>query len=231
MTHALRDVFAGLASTYEPVNHALTLGLDGSWRRRAARAAAREGGSPWLDICSGTGDMARELRRAAGPAARIVALDFCRPMLARSAARPPGERGLEFVLAEASALPFPDASFDLLTVAFATRNLNLSRTVLTGTFREFRRVLKSRGRFVNVETSQPRFGPVRFLFHAYVRTFVRPVGRRLSGSSAGYAYLSSSVRQFYPAEELAAILKEAGFSCVTFRRFFFGASAVHIAVK
>jgi demethylmenaquinone methyltransferase/2-methoxy-6-polyprenyl-1,4-benzoquinol methylase len=152
-------------------------------------------------------------------------------MLARSAARPPRDGVFEYVLAEAAALPFPDASFDLLTVAFATRNLNLSRAVLSGTFREFRRALKPGGRFVNLETSQPRFRPVRHLFRAYVRTFVRPVGCCLSGSSAGYAYLSSSIRQFYPAEELAAILKEAGFSRVTFRRFFFGASAVHVAIK
>ncbi len=231
MPPALREIFAGLASTYERVNHVLTLGLDVPWRRRAARIAARGGGPRWLDVCSGTGDMARHLRRWAEPGTRIVALDFCRPMLARSAGRPAGEAVFDFVLADAALLPFPDASFDLLTVAFATRNLNLSRAGLTGTFREFLRVLKPGGRFVNLETSQPRFRPVRLIFRAYVRVFVLPIGRRLSGSNAGYDYLSRSIPEFYPAEELAAILMEAGFPAVTFRRFLFGASAVHLAVK
>jgi demethylmenaquinone methyltransferase/2-methoxy-6-polyprenyl-1,4-benzoquinol methylase len=229
----LRDIFGGLAATYERVNHALTLGLDVSWRRRAARAAARGGGSMWLDVCSGTGDMARSLRRRALPGTRIVALDFCRPMLDLSAARPPAEGGFEFVLADAARLPFPDAAFDLVTVAFATRNLNLSPAALTAAFREFHRALRPGGRYVNVESSQPRFRPMRFLFRVYVRTLVRPVGRRLSGASAGagYAYLSESITEFYPPEELAEILRESGFSRVTFHRLMFGAAAIHVAIK
>ncbi len=230
MLPVLREIFSRLAPTYERVNHVLTLGLDVFWRRRAARAAARSGGSRWLDVCSGTGDMARELSRGAPSGTWIVALDFCRPMLDLSAARQPAEGGFEFVLADAARLPFPDAAFDLVTVAFATRNLSLSRAALIATFSEFHRALRPGGRFVNLETSQPRFRPVRFLFRVYVRTFVPPVGRRLSGAHAGYGYLSESISEFYPAEELAGILKAAGFSRVIFRRLMFGAAAVHIAV-
>jgi demethylmenaquinone methyltransferase / 2-methoxy-6-polyprenyl-1,4-benzoquinol methylase len=231
MPPALREIFSGLASTYEKVNHALTLGLDIPWRRRAAKAAARWGGSLWLDVCSGTGDMARELRKRAASGTRIVALDFCRPMLDCSASRPPAAGAFEFVLADAAILPFPAATFDLVTVAFATRNLNLSREALTRTCQGFHRVLKPGGRYVNVETSQPRLRPVRFLFRAYVKAFVLPVGRRLSGRGPGYAYLSESIPEFYAAEELAGILREAGFSRVTFRRLLFGAAAYHVAVK
>jgi len=231
VTNTLRDLFAGLAPSYERVNHVLTLGLDVRWRASAARTAVRAGGTLWLDVCSGTGDMARELRRRARPDTRIVALDFCRPMLEESVARAVREGPFEFVLADVQALPFPGRTFDLITISFATRNIHLSRRVLTETFGEFRRVLRPGGRFVNLETSQPRFGPVRFLFRAYVRTIVLPLGKRMSGSKAGYAYLSSSIPEFYSAEELTAILKEAGFPRVAFRRFLFGASAVHIAVK
>lgn len=231
VTNPLRDLFAGLAPSYERVNHALTLGLDVRWRASAARTAVRAGGALWLDVCSGTGDMARELRRRARPDTRIVALDFCRPMLEESVARAVREGPFEFVLADVKSLPFPSGIFDLITISFATRNIHLSRRVLTETFGEFRRVLKPDGRFVNLETSQPRFGPVRFLFRTYVRTIVLPLGRRISGSKAGYAYLSSSIPKFYPAEELAAILRKAGFSKVEFRRLLFGASAIHVAIK
>jgi demethylmenaquinone methyltransferase / 2-methoxy-6-polyprenyl-1,4-benzoquinol methylase len=231
MPPALREIFAGLAPTYERVNHALTLGLDVSWRRRAARDAARGGGALWLDVCSGTGDMARQLARRAAPGARIVALDFCKPMLDLAAARPPEGVGLDFVLADASRLPFPDAVFDLVTVAFATRNLNLSRAALAAAFGEFHRALRPGGRYVNVESSRPRFRIVGFFFRAYVRIVVRAVGRRLSGTEPGYDYLSTSIPEFYPPEELAAILRDAGFSRVSFRRLLFGAAAIHVAVK
>jgi len=231
VTNTLRDLFAGLAPSYERVNHVLTLGIDVRWRKAAARTAVRAGGTLWLDVCSGTGEMARELRQRARPETRIVALDFCRPMLEESVARAVRERPSEFVLADAKTLPFAGGTFDLITISFATRNINLSPKVLTETFGEFRRILKPGGRFVNLETSQPRLRPVRFFFRAYVRTFVLPIGRRLSGSNAGYAYLSRSITEFYPAEKLASILKEAGFAHVRFRRFLFGASALHVAVK
>jgi demethylmenaquinone methyltransferase / 2-methoxy-6-polyprenyl-1,4-benzoquinol methylase len=231
LTNALRDIFAGLASTYERVNHVLTLGRDVGWRRAAARDAVRGGGSLWLDVCSGTGDMARELRRRAEPGTRIVALDFCRPMLAESVARPPQGGSFEFVLADVRALPFPEGAFDLITISFATRNINLSPPILEETFREFRRVLKPGGRFVNLETSQPGTRWMRFFFRAYVKAVVRTVGRRISGSDAGYVYLSSSMRQFYSAEDLATILGRAGFARVSFRRLLFGAAAVHRAAK
>ena len=96
---------------------------------------------------------------------------------------------------------------------------------------EFRRVLKPGGRFVNLETSQPRWGIVRTLFHAYVVVLVRRVGSRISGSTAGYAYLSTTIPKFYGAEELAAILKEAGFAPVSVKRLLCGAAAVHTARK
>lgn len=231
MTEKLREIFAGVAPTYERVNRVLTLGLDARWRRSAARLAARGGGTLWLDVCSGTGDMAREMRRRLPAGARVVALDFCAPMLGRAVARAAESGPFEFVLADVKALPFREGTFDAITMSFATRNINLSAAVLEGTFREFRRVLKPGGRFVNLETSQPPAGLVRFLFRLYVKAFVRPVGRRLSGSDPGYAYLSSTIPRFYGAEELSAILSRSGFSGVSFRRLFWGAAAVHVAVK
>lgn len=231
LANTLRELFADVAPTYERVNHILTLGFDILWRRAAAREAVRAGGGPWLDLCSGTGDMARELRRRAGRDPAIIALDFCAPMLGRAVDRAAGTVDFDFVLADVKALPFADSSFDLATISFATRNINLSREVLESTFREIRRILRPAGRFVNLETSQPSSRLLRSVFRFYIRTFVRPIGRWISGSNPGYAYLSSTIPRFYPAEELAAILRAAGFSSVSCRRLFFGVAAVHVAGK
>jgi len=224
----LQDLFADVAPTYERVNRALTFGLDVRWRRKAARIAAAEGGEIWMDACSGTGETAANLRALAPPATRVISLDFCPPMLARAAAKPAG-RAIDFVLGDVKALPFSDASLDLITISFATRNINLSREILGRTFAEFRRVLKPGGRFVNVETSQPRSRAVRALFHAYVRLAVRRVGTLISGSRAGYAYLGATIPRFYPPAELAAILREAGFGEVRVKTLMLGAAAIHVA--
>jgi demethylmenaquinone methyltransferase/2-methoxy-6-polyprenyl-1,4-benzoquinol methylase len=231
MAEGLRAIFAEVAPTYERVNRVLTLGLDARWRKAAARAAAAGAdGGRWLDVCSGTGDMARELTCLAPDGTSITAVDFCAPML-RRAARRDSDHKTGFVLGDVRRLPFPDASFDLLIISFATRNINLSRAILEQTFREFRRVLKPGGRFVNLETSQPPWAAVRLLFRAYIGLFVRPIGRRISGAAAGYVYLASSIPKFYPADELAAILRCAGFKRVSYRRLWLGTAAVHVSVR
>lgn len=230
MDTGIKRIFARIPRTYETINHILTFGLDMLWRRRTARIAAQSGGDRWVDVCSGTGETALLLGGLADGGAEVYAVDFSQPMLERIG----GKRGggaVTSVLSDIKRLPFPDGTFDLVTISFATRNINLSREVLVSSFREFRRVLRPGGRFVNLETSQPSAPLARSLFHIYVRVFVRPVGRLISGSSEAYAYLAGSISRFYTAEELAAILGEAGFEDVGFRRMTFGAVAVHRGSK
>ena len=226
----LRTLFAEVAPTYELVNHVLTFGLDLVWRKKAARLAAGNGGSLWLDVCSGTGEMAGNLARLAPSETRVVSLDFCRPMLARAAGKESSTR-LLFVIGEVRHLPFAADAIDLITISFATRNINLSRRILTEELEEFRRVLRPGGIFVNLETSQPRPKWIRRIFHAYVKGIVRHAGRWLSRSRAGYAYLASTIPRFYPADELTAILEEAGLETLAVRRLFLGIAAIHLARK
>jgi demethylmenaquinone methyltransferase/2-methoxy-6-polyprenyl-1,4-benzoquinol methylase len=84
---------------------------------------------------------------------------------------------------------------------------------------------------VSVETSQPKSKIIRKLFHIYIRLAVKPIGQIISGSKSAYTYLSQTIPRFYPADEFAGIIKEAGFSEVTFKRLLFGASAIHKAIK
>lgn len=235
MPQGLKDIFAEVAPTYERVNHVLTLGFERRWRRRAVSWAVEGGGRRWIDVCSGTGETAEALARRAPAGTTVLAADFCAPMLAgiadKNYTRPAGVKAILPVLADVRQLPFPDESLDLITLSFATRNLNLSREVLTSTFREFLRVLTPGGRFVNIETSQPRSRLVRAIFHLYVKIFVARIGFRISKSRAGYAYLATSIPRFYDSEILAGILRDAGFSEVAKKRLFFGAVAIHRALK
>lgn len=227
---AIRKFFSSLPKTYELINHIITLGLDVLWRKKAARIASSGGSETWLDVCSGTGDMAYTLAQVARPNTKIVALDFCLPMLSQ-ATKKPGHSGISFCVSEAGSLPFADNTFDVITISFATRNLNSSQDILLERFREFRRVLKLGGRFINLETSQPKSALLRKLFHFYIRLMVKPIGYMISGSKTAYAYLSYTIPCFFGAEELAGVMYRAGFKRVDFTLLSFGVSAVHTAIK
>ncbi|UCF14342.1 MAG: class I SAM-dependent methyltransferase, partial [Phycisphaerales bacterium] len=178
---SVKKIFAEVPATYELVNHVLTLGLDVLWRRRAARIAARIGPGSWADMCTGTGEMAVCLSRLAPNGTSVCGVDFSEPMLAEARKKPQADQ-IEFVAADIRDLPFDDATFDLLTMAFATRNINRSREILIQSLAEYYRVLKPAGCFLTVETSQPPSPLIRKCFHTYIRLFVKAIGGRVSGS-------------------------------------------------
>jgi len=226
----VQRVFADVPATYEQINHILTLGLDRLWRRRAARVAAAGGGGQWADLCTGTGETAAYLTHLAPPGTVIYAVDFSLPML-EEARRKSEAVHIAFVASVIGALPFPGESLDLITMSFAMRNINLSKSILVQRIAEFYRVLKPGGRFVNVETSQPSCLTIRRLRDLYVRLFVESVGSRISGSRKAYAYLAKTIPRFYAAEELVDIIREAGFEEAILQRFLFGVVAIHQGIK
>jgi len=230
MTKRIQNIFAEVPQTYALVNHVLTLGLDILWRKGAARMAAEPGGDRWLDVCTGTGEMAAYLSRLAEAGTTVTAVDITLPMLRTAIGKPEG-RSIAFVQSNVMVLPFPDGVFDLLTSSVATRNLNLTRQRLVQTFGEFHRVLKTGGRFVNLETSQPGSAFIKRAFHLYIRLLVKQLGSRISGSASGYAYLAHTIPRFYTAEELLGIMKQAGFRGVVAKKLFPGIAAVHAGLK
>ena len=230
MKKGVQRIYTEVAHSYDLVNHIMTLGFDIVWRKIAARKARELSPLRVLDICCGTGDMAVEFSRKVPPGAQIIGVDFSLSMLGVAASKTYASTA-RFVLADVGSLPFPTNVFDMLTISFATRNLNSSPEVLVGFFQEFRRVLKPGGVFIHLETSQPRLRPLRSLFHTYVRSVVRPLGSRISGSSAGYKYLSHTVPRFYPAGDLSRLMSRAGFSRIEVRPFLFHIAALHTAWK
>ncbi|UCF79148.1 MAG: ubiquinone/menaquinone biosynthesis methyltransferase [Candidatus Eiseniibacteriota bacterium] len=245
MSDAIRNMFGELPRVYELINHVVSLGMDVPWRKRAARLASEKGGAVWLDVSTGTGEMAAYLRRRAEPGTTVIATDFSMPMLLSAGKKKEavleggdtvsgptlGRRGINLLMADTRRLPFLSGSLDLVTISMGTRNINTSAAALRSCLEEFHRVLKPGGWFVNLETSQPESEAVKSLFHAYVRNILRPVGALISGSRSAYSYLASTICSFYGAEELAEIIRAAGFRSVTFERLFFGVAAVHVAEK
>lgn len=229
-TGFVRRIFSEVPATYERVNHVLTFGLDILWRRQAAHAAASAGGARWADVCTGTGEMAALLRRLAPEGTAVYAVDLTPAMIAQARSKPEAKR-IHFTVSDVKTLPFADCSLDLIAISFATRNINLSREVLVQTFSEFRRVLRPGGRFVNVETSQPSSPLVKRGFHLYIKWFVRSIGTWISGSRAGYAYLAHTMPRFYPADELASLMRQAGFRDVTYQKMFLGVAAIHQGIR
>lgn len=226
----IKDIFSQVPRTYELSNQVLTLGLDRYWRRKAAKIASNGGGGQWLDVCSGTGQMAAYLCNSALEQADVIALDFSLPML-REIQRKQGSNKIHPCIGDAGNLPFSDNTFDLVTISFATRNINVTKDALLKCLQEFRRVLKPEGRLVNLETSQPPSRLVRKLFHLYVRTFVKPVGYLISGSKVAYAYLSSTIPNFFTALEFSNIMREAGYCRVAYHHMTLGLAAIHVGAK
>ena len=214
----VRTMFDRIAPVYDAMNRAMTLGLDRSWRRLTAQAAVRPGDKV-LDACCGTGDLALAGRAAGG---EVVGVDFSEAMLARARRKAPE---IEWVRGDAAALPFPDETFDAVTVGFGIRNL----ADLEGGLRELARVLKPGGKVGCLEITRPR-GILRPFFRLWFDGLVPVVGKVLPGGAA-YSYLPASVRRFPGPEDLAAAMRRAGFGEVGWRVLGGGIVALHVATK
>jgi demethylmenaquinone methyltransferase/2-methoxy-6-polyprenyl-1,4-benzoquinol methylase len=152
--------------------------------------------------------------------------------LARQKAEAQGVKDkTEFLLGNATKIPFPDEHFDCVGISFAFRNLTYLNPIWELHLAEVRRVLKPGGRYVIVETSQPRSAVIRAFFHLYLRVYVAPAGILLSGERSAYRYLAESAAHYYTPEQVREMLLRAGFREVAYRPLFFGASGIHAATK
>ncbi len=221
----VRRMFGSVARRYDLLNRLLSFGADRSWRRRTVarvEAVLMRPGARVLDLCCGTGDLLLALQSRLG--SPVWGCDFCRPMLAVARRKAPSA-----VLVEADALhlPVPDASLDLVTIAFGFRNLANYRAGLE----EMARVLRPGGVAAILEFSQPGGRLVPALYGFYSRNVMPLVGGALSGSREAYAYLPESVRRFPRAGDLAGEMRAAGFREVAFERMTAGIVALHLGTR
>jgi demethylmenaquinone methyltransferase/2-methoxy-6-polyprenyl-1,4-benzoquinol methylase len=215
---AVREMFDRITPVYDLMNRAMTLGLDQRWRRLTAEAVVRPGARV-LDACCGTGDLAIACARAGG---RVTGLDFAERMLARARAKEPR---IDWQRGDLLDLPFPDGTFDVVTVGFGVRNVD----DLEEGFRELARVLRPEGRLGCLEITRPE-GVLAPFFRVWLDGLVPLVGKMLPGGAA-YSYLPASVRRFPGPRELAEVCAAAGFAQIRWRMLGGGIVALHTAAK
>jgi demethylmenaquinone methyltransferase/2-methoxy-6-polyprenyl-1,4-benzoquinol methylase len=226
----VREMFAGIAARYDLLNHLLSGNTDKRWRRLVARRLqAALGGDEAcaLDVACGTGDLSLALA-AEATRARIIGLDFCRPMLEIAARKAAAcETAPVFVEADALKLPFDDQSFDAVSIAFGLRNLSS----VEGGLKELRRVLKPGGRAAILEFSTPVVPGFRALFRFYFRRVLPRIGGIISGSRGAYEYLPDSVSRFPDQDGLARLMRAVGFEEVEYQNLTGGIAALHMGTR
>jgi demethylmenaquinone methyltransferase/2-methoxy-6-polyprenyl-1,4-benzoquinol methylase len=204
----IETLFAAIARRYDGLNSLFSFRRDGHWRRRLARLLPLRSGGRALDVCTGTGDLAIAVARA-WPGAAVDALDFSPAMLSL-AARKLDRAGLpgrvRLVRGDALALPFPEGTFDAVTVAFGLRNL-VDRGRGVG---EMLRVLRPGGTLAVLEFAPPERGLRGRAFRAYLRWIIAPLGDLVSRTPGAYSYLFSSIDGFLAPERVVALLSGCG---------------------
>lgn len=231
----VREVFDSVAAKYDLMNDVMSLGVHRLWKDRFVDWLAPRPGMRCLDVGGGTGDIAFRIlkevqrRRQEGqPPAHVTVSDINGEMLkvGRDRATDSGIlENIEWVEADAQALPFDDASFDAYTIAFCLRNV----TDIDKALREARRVLKPGGRFLCLEFSKVLVPGLDAAYDLYSFQVLPRMGQMIAGNREAYQYLAESIRRFPPQQELARRIREAGLGQVSVRNLSGGIAAMHSA--
>jgi demethylmenaquinone methyltransferase/2-methoxy-6-polyprenyl-1,4-benzoquinol methylase len=228
----VRRMFGEIAPHYDRMNHLLSMNVDKYWRWYTVKKLRPVAGEPILDVCTGTGDLALAFHRYTKGQSPIVASDFCGEMLEigrrkRDRVKIAAEK-MEFVEADAQALPFESDRFAVVSVAFGLRNVADTDKGL----RELTRVCRPGGQVAVLEFSTPTWQPFKAFYGFYFRNVLPRIGQLLArNSSAAYEYLPQSVGLFPQGKELADKLTAAGLHDVRWYPLTFGIATLYVGRK
>ncbi|RDL49158.1 Ubiquinone/menaquinone biosynthesis C-methyltransferase UbiE [Ensifer sp. M14] len=228
----VNDVFHKVAKRYDIMNDVMSAGLHRAWKDAmiAALNPPRREGYRTLDVAGGTGDIAFRIIEASDRKAHSTVLDINGSMLAVGAERAEKKKlsaNLDFVEANAEELPFEANSFDAYTIAFGIRNVPRIDVAL----KEAYRVLKRGGRLLVLEFSEVEMPLLDRFYDAWSFNAIPKFGKLITGDEAPYQYLVESIRKFPNQRDFAAMIKEAGFSRVSFTNYTGGIAALHSGWK
>jgi demethylmenaquinone methyltransferase / 2-methoxy-6-polyprenyl-1,4-benzoquinol methylase len=226
----VEGVFRSVATRYDLMNDAMSLGVHRLWKDAMLDWLAPWPGMRLLDVAGGTGDIAfRFLRRLKGQGHATV-LDLTEDMLEAGRKRAEATSftsALDWVVGDAMALPFADASFDAYTISFGIRNVTRIEDALAEAFR----VLRPGGRLLVLEFSRVPEPSLRWLYDRYSFNVIPAMGQAIAGDRPSYQYLVESIRRFPDQEAFAAMIEAAGFGQVRFRNLSMGIAALHSGWK
>ena len=225
----VHDLFTRVALHYDQMNNLISLGTQKGWRKKFLKELKVAPGKFALDLCCGTGDITIALAKQVGPSGNVIGLDFNQEMLdlAEQKIRQQDlQKEIQLKQGDAMELPYPDQSFDIVTIGFGLRNVPDANQVL----KEIYRVLKPTGKVGVLETSQPTNPLVKLGWKSYFKLF--PSFAKLLGANVSdYQYLSHTTAKFVSAEHLKAMLIKNGFKNVHVDKLNLGAGAIHIGIK
>jgi demethylmenaquinone methyltransferase / 2-methoxy-6-polyprenyl-1,4-benzoquinol methylase len=224
------EVFSSVAGKYDLMNDLMSLGVHRVWKRYFVGTSGVARGDRVLDLAGGTGDIAALLHARVGDTGEVVVGDINAAMLGVGRDRMTDRglvRGLRWIQLNAEALPFPDASFDLVTIAFGLRNVTDKPAAL----REMQRVLKVGGRALVLEFSQVKADWFKPIYDIHSFKVLPALGKLFANDSHSYQYLAESIRKHPDQETLQQMMTDAGFARCSHRNLSGGIVAIHSGYK
>lgn len=224
------EVFHSVAAKYDLMNDLMSGGVHRLWKRFTIEASAVRAGHKVLDIAGGTGDLSYQFARLVGPTGQVVLADINASMLkvGRDRLIDRGIAGnLQVAQADAQYLPFPDNTFDCITIAFGLRNVTDKDLAL----RSMLRVLKPGGRLLVLEFSKPQHSLLEKVYDTYSFKLLPFMGKVITNDADSYRYLAESIRMHPDQETLKGMMNEAGFTNTSFHNMTGGIVALHKGFK
>jgi demethylmenaquinone methyltransferase / 2-methoxy-6-polyprenyl-1,4-benzoquinol methylase len=229
-THRVGQVFESVAARYDLMNDLMSWGIHRLWKQFAVAIASIKRGQRVLDLAGGTGDMTARLARRVGSAGSVILADINESMLSigRDRLLDQGIAGtVQYVQANAESLPFPDNTFDVVTIAFGLRNVTHKDQALTS----MHRVLQPGGRVVILEFSQLVMPLLQRLYDSYSFNVLPWLGKLVVGDAESYRYLLESIRRHPDQKTLKSMMESAGFDLIAYYNLSGGIAAVHCGYK
>ena len=227
---AVQTIFSSVAANYDLMNDLMSGGVHRIWKAALIDWIIPKAGELYLDVAGGTGDIANAIRHAQGGpnvAGKVIIADLTQAMLDEGAKRFAGRTDLEWVCADAEALPFDDNTFDVYTISFGLRNVARPTQALA----EAHRVLKPGGRFFCLEFSRVVIPVFDRIYDAYSFNVIPALGGLIANDRDSYQYLVESIRRFPNQSHLEDMMRTNGFKRVTHRNCSGGIAAIHKGVK
>jgi demethylmenaquinone methyltransferase/2-methoxy-6-polyprenyl-1,4-benzoquinol methylase len=225
----IRTMFSSIAPRYDLLNRVLSLGLDSYWRGFAVHQLPKAKNAKYLDVATGTCDVALEIVKAY-PDAKVVGVDFSEGMLelGKEKVKKAGlQDRIDVRFADVTALPFDDNTFDASIIAFGIRNVQDYKKGIE----ELGRVLKSGGKVVILEFTSIQNRFFRMPYRLYITKILPLIGEIISGKKGAYKYLPASMLEFPGPEEFKKVIEETGLQDVKYYKLTFGIAAVHVGTK